>query len=74
MSNQKLSEIKSILKSIIIDSNPDNWMTLKDVCKYTQLSEPTIRRYIRKGKLKVSRKTGKLLFKMADIDRWLEIN
>ena len=73
MSNQKLSEIKSILKSIIIDINPDNWMTLKDVCEYTQLSEPTIRRYTRKGTLKVSRKTGKLLFKMADIDRWLGV-
>jgi len=59
------------LKSLIIKGHADNWMTLKEVQTYTHLSESTIRRYIDKGTLKASQKTGRLLFKRSDVDRFL---
>jgi len=47
------------------------WLTLKEVAEYTSVSESTIRRAIKKGVLKASDKTGRLLFKVSDVDRWL---
>ena len=48
-----------------------NWLTLKDVCAHTGLSPSTIHRATQKGELKVSKATGKLLFKIDWVDRWL---
>ena len=62
-----LSEIKDKLNNKLTHS----WVNIKQVCNYTGLSESTIRRAIKKGALKVSTTTGKLLFKTSDIDRWL---
>ena len=39
--------------------------------EYSSVSKQTIRRAFRKAELKVSDKTGKRLFKKADIDKWL---
>ena len=49
----------------------NGWLSLNEVVKYTSLSQSTIRRAIRKGILKASTSTGKLLFKISDVDRWL---
>ena len=49
----------------------NQWLTLKDVCKYVSLSPSTIFRAIQKGELRVSKKTGKLLFKKEWIDSFL---
>ncbi len=49
----------------------DKWLDLKDVCEYTKLSSSTIHRLIQKGKLKVSKKTGKNLFKKEWVDNFL---
>tara|TARA_Y100001968_G_C18956134_1_gene525469 strand:- start:295 stop:480 length:186 start_codon:yes stop_codon:yes gene_type:complete len=49
----------------------DSWMDIKDVVGYSRLSESTIRRAIQKGELKVSKRTGKLLFKVSSVERWL---
>lgn len=65
-----LDEIKE-LKSLILNSANHRWFNIKEVCHFTSLSESTIRRAVKKGHLKVSRKTGKLLFKHKDINRWL---
>ena len=59
---EELNQIKSKL---------DKWMTLSQVCEYTSLSASTIRRLIIKGELKVSRKTGKNLFRKSWIDSFL---
>ena len=71
MTSQISSEILSDLKNLIKSNKPISWMTLREVCEYSRLSEPTLRRYIKRGKLKVSQSTGKLLFKRDDVDRWL---
>ena len=49
----------------------DKWLALKDVCEYTGLSASTLHRAIQKGELKVSKKTGKNLFKKEWIDNFL---
>jgi len=49
----------------------NQWLTLKDVCKYVSLSPSTIFRAIQKGELRVSKKTGKLLFKKEWVDDFL---
>ena len=50
----------------------DKWMNTKDVAKYTTLSIQTIHRGIRKGELKVTKGTGKNLFKRSWVDRWVQ--
>ena len=47
------------------------WLDLKAACKYCSLSTSTIRRSIRSGQLKSSKVTGKLMFKVEWLDKWL---
>ena len=49
----------------------DQWMSVKDVCQYSKLSPSTIHRATQKGTLKVSKATGKNLFKKAWVDSFL---
>jgi len=49
----------------------DQWLALKDVCDYTGLSPSTIFRATQKGMLKVSKKTGKNLYRKEWVDRFL---
>lgn len=46
-------------------------MTIKDVVKYSSLSQMSVRRAITKGMLKPFKDSGKKLFKKNDVDRWL---
>ena len=68
---------RMILKKInkiqdhLLTNNQDNWMSIKDAVQYTKLSDSTIRRAIKKGCLKVSKRTGKNLLKQSWIDKWL---
>jgi len=50
-------------------SNP--YLSIKQVSNFTSLSTSTIRRALRKGVLKSSRNSGKLLFLESDVKRWL---
>ena len=68
------SEIINQLRNIQQSLNPkteDVWLTLRDVCSYTKLSPSTIHRATQKGVLKVSKKTGKNLFRREWIDNFL---
>ena len=55
----------------LLTNNRDTWMSIKDAVQYTKLSDSTIRRAIKKGCLKVSKRTGKNLLKQSWIDKWL---
>ena len=55
----------------LLTNNQDEWMCMKDAVQYTKLSDSTIRRAIKKGCLKVSKRTGKNLLKQSWIDKWL---
>ena len=65
-----LEEIRE-LKSMVNGKLSERWFTITDVTNYTSLSDSTIRRAVRKGTLKCSKSTGKLMFKKSDIERWL---
>ena len=67
----RILELLNEIKSLIIGKMNERWLTLKEVSEYTSLSESTIRRAIQKGVLKSSNKTGRLLFKVSSVDRWL---
>jgi len=64
----KLDEIRNLIRSDL----RDQWLSIRQVCQYSNLSESTIRRAIKKGILKVSRKTGKNLFRISWVDEFLE--
>ena len=49
----------------------NRWLNMKEVCDYCGLSSSTIYRFHKKGILKASSSTGKLLFKISDVDKWL---
>ena len=55
-----------------LDGKSSNrYLGIYEVSTLTSLSASTIRRAIRKGELKCSKKLGKLLFKVEWVDRWL---
>ena len=65
--NESLKEIKSLIQ----DKIANRWMDIKEVSALTSVSTSTIRRAVRKGVLKASTSTGKLLFKVSDVEKWL---
>ena len=64
---EMLQEIKLLLAGKI----NDKWLKIDEVSKYASLSESTLRRAMRKGTLKGSQVTGRLLFKKSNVDKWL---
>tara|TARA_Y100000590_G_C15052111_1_gene763098 strand:+ start:75 stop:293 length:219 start_codon:yes stop_codon:yes gene_type:complete len=62
-----LEELNDSIKNNI----SNRWLNINDVCKYCRLSKSTINRAIIRGELKVSKKTGKNLFKKEWVDRFL---
>ena len=70
-STYRVNEILDEILDTIKKDKPDEWLTIRQVVNYTKLSEPTIRRYIRSGSIKVSKETGRLLFKKSYVDKWL---
>ena len=67
----QMKDVLDELKSIVQKKSSNIWMDINDVVHYASLSESTIRRAVAKGELKVSKATGKLLFKIDWVDRWL---
>ncbi len=67
---QILEKLDRIERTISSD-HQERWINIKGVSTYSSLSIPKIRRAVAKGELKVSRSAGKLLFKKAWVDKWL---
>lgn len=65
-----LEELKDI-KSILLDNTSGKYLDMRKMLKYTSLGESTIRRAVKRGELICSNTTGKLLFNINDVDRWL---
>ena len=64
---QKLNEILSLLRG----NDPSRWMDITETSQYTGVSKSTLRRNVQTGSLKASSKTGKMLFKISNVERWL---
>ena len=65
---EKLVEIKSLLEHRV----GDRWISMREASRYVGLSEATLRRAIQSGRLKASKRTGKVLFKISWLDRFLD--
>ena len=63
----KLDDILTYIKS----NNPSRYVGINEVSKISGLSCSTLRRYVKAQKLKASDSTGKLLFKVSDVENWL---
>ena len=50
----------------------NQFLSINEVSKLTSLSTSTIRRAIKRGQLKCSKKLGKLLFLESDVNKWLK--
>ena len=75
MNNMEIVELKTILERIednLRNKETEKYLTIKDVADFTSLSLSTIRRYVQKGELKCSKKSGKLLFWLNDVRKWLD--
>ena len=59
------------MSTVVNNTKSDEWLTIKEVIQYSKLSEATIRRYIQRGNLKVSKQTGRILVKRSKVDEWL---
>jgi excisionase family DNA binding protein len=67
----RVIELLNDIKVLIKDKTVDRWININEVSRYTSVSSSTIRRAVKRGKLKASQSTGKLLFKLSNVDRWL---
>ena len=75
MNNTEFFELRAFMERIedsLRNKETEKYLTIKDVADFTSLSLSTIRRYVKKGELKCSRKSGKLLFWIKDVKRWLD--
>ena len=63
----KLNEILSYVK----DNDSSKYIDINEVSEFSGVSISTIRRNVKANKLKASDTTGKLLFKVSDVENWL---
>ena len=63
----KLNEILSYIKK----TDPSRFIDINEVSELCSISKSTIRRNVKSHQLKASDKTGKLLFKVSDVENWL---
>jgi excisionase family DNA binding protein len=66
---EKLESLERLIKKATKSDN--ELMTIKQVAKYSSMSEVSVRRAVAKGVLKPFKKTGKKLFRIDAVDRWL---
>jgi excisionase family DNA binding protein len=63
----KLNEILEYIKH----TDTSRYMDISEVSEYCGVSKSTIRRNVKSQALKASNTTGKLLFKVSDVEGWL---
>ena len=63
----KLNEILDYVKK----TNPSRYIDISEVSEFSGVSKSTIRRNVKDNKLSASNSTGKLLFKVQDVENWL---
>jgi len=64
---KKLDAILTYIKN----NNSSRYMDIREVSEFAGISRSTIRRNVKANKLKASNTTGKLLFKVSDVENWL---
>jgi len=69
--NMRVIELLNDIKALIQEKSANHWMDIKETSQYTAVSSSTLRRAVKRGELRASHRTGKLLFRIANVDRWL---
>ena len=69
--DHKIISTLNEIKSLITGKSSNRWLDIKEVSNHTSVSDSTIRRAVQRGELKASHSTGKLLFKVSNVERWL---
>mgnify|MGYP002638193079 FL=1 len=67
-----MRKLDSIESNIQTNKSNNELMTIRDVIRYSKLSDATIRRSIMRGTLKPFKEDGKKLFRRTDVDKWLK--
>ena len=67
----RVIELLNDIKVLMNDKMVDRWINIHEVSTYASVSSSTIRRAVKRGSLKASQSTGKLLFKLSNVDNWL---
>ena len=72
MSEYRVLELLQEIKGLITGTpKDDRWMNINEASKYCGVSSQTLRRNVKDNKLKSSSQIGKMLFKKADLEAWL---
>ena len=66
--SRDIKQIKSILSE---GKLREKWISMRKASTYTCLSQTTLNRAIRSGRLRASKQTGKTLFKVKWLDDFL---
>ena len=66
---ERLDKIEEILSISMKDK--EHYLNINGVAEYTSLSIPKIRKAVKSGELKSSMKSGRHLFKVSWVDKWL---
>jgi len=71
MTETTILEKLNRLEELIVDRTLDRWIGMKDAINYSGLSEASLRRHIQTGRLKCSKETGKIMFRISWLDKLL---
>ena len=72
MEQYRLIELLSEIKNLITKKpNQDKWLDIAAASDYCSVSRSTLRRHISQGSLSASNQTGKTLFKLSSLEKWL---
>jgi excisionase family DNA binding protein len=69
--NEKLDIVIQRLDETRNDSITKGYFNLKETITYSGISKSTLVRATQKGELKVSKASGRLLFRKEWVDKWL---
>ena len=69
-----LELLKDIKNHLNRQPKEDKWLDISQASNYTNLSKSTIRRYIKKDKIKASTKLGKTLIRKSELENFLDAN
>ena len=67
---QKLDEILKYVRT----TDVERYMDISELTEICSVSKSTIRREVKKGSLRCSKTLGKMLFKVSEVDSWLNNN
>ena len=67
------SDLESVLAKLTAETTK-KWLTLKEAAEYLRISEISLRNFIRYKKISHYKIEGKLLFKITELDKFIEQN